>query len=69
MAIEVDDDDEVPTQGKRMRNTHSKELYVQFTDEDVDKVDDTEGRRYVNCIACVEHRFLVLIIHVYTSAS
>jgi hypothetical protein len=33
MAIVVDDD-EVPTQGERKRNTHTKELYDQFTDED-----------------------------------
>jgi hypothetical protein len=36
MVIEVDDD-EVPTQGKRKRNTRNKELYdQQFTDEGVD---------------------------------
>jgi hypothetical protein len=55
MAIE-NYDDEVPTQGKRKRNTPNKELYDQFADEGVDIADDKDGRRHVYCITCVEHR-------------
>jgi hypothetical protein len=48
MAMEVDDD-EVPTQGKRKINTHNKELYDQFTSEDMDKADDKKGRLHGAC--------------------
>jgi hypothetical protein len=38
IAIEVHDN-EVPTQGKRKRNTPTKKLYDQFTDEGVAKAE------------------------------
>jgi hypothetical protein len=38
VAIEEVDDEEVPAQGKRQRNTPNKELYDHFTTAGADKV-------------------------------
>jgi DNA polymerase III delta prime subunit len=53
MEVDDDDDDEVPSTTKR-RKTPNKVLYDLFTREGVVKAEDSAGRQYVHCLACME---------------
>jgi hypothetical protein len=59
MAMEVDDD-EVPTQGKRKRNTHNKELYDQFLTMNKRMDYNMSGKRYVRNDKMPLDRFMEL---------